>query len=94
MRKSFNGLIAIASQQMKMDPTSGHLFIFVNRKRTLLKALYFETHGYCIWHKRLEVGQFNFQPGSHHESISQTEFHALIEGIKIKKIRNYKRSSQ
>ena len=39
MRKSFNGLIALVKNHMGEDPLGGHLFVFVNRKRTYLKAL-------------------------------------------------------
>ena len=59
MRKSHNGLMAIATQQLHQDPLSGDLFIFVNRRKTHMKILYFDGSGYCIWFKRLEQGQFN-----------------------------------
>lgn len=89
MRKSFNGLVALIRNQLQQDPVNGHLFIFVNRRKTLLKALYWEKDGYCIWHKRLEMGQFNLSGDD--RQITQTEFQALLEGIKIKTLRRYKR---
>lgn len=57
MRKSFNGLFALTKTVLDQDPLSGHLFVFVNRKRDFVKALYFERGGLCLWAKRLEQGE-------------------------------------
>ena len=59
MRKSYDGLIALTKQQLQLNPTSGQAFIFINRRRTQLKCLYFEASGYCLWCKRLEQGRFS-----------------------------------
>ena len=61
MRKSFNGLMALTTQALKEDPFNGDLFVFINRRKTHIKILYFDGSGYCIWLKRLEQGQFNFR---------------------------------
>ena len=58
MRKSYDGLSALVKNQLLEDPLSGQMFIFINRRRSHLKALYFDRTGYCIWGKRLERGQF------------------------------------
>ena len=58
MRKSFDGLIALSKNGMGQDPLSGHLFVFVNRRGNILKALYWDRSGFCVWSKRLEAGNF------------------------------------
>jgi len=91
MRKSFNGLIGLVRNKLKREPSNGHGYLFVNRRKTMLKLIYFEMHGYCIWHKRLDLGQFNFSHKDQQVLLNQTDFSALIEGIKIKKVRQFKR---
>jgi len=58
MRKSYDGLSALVKNTLHEDPASGHLFVFINRKRTQMKVLYFDRSGYCVWSKRLEQGRF------------------------------------
>jgi len=85
MRKSFDGLAALVKNRLLADPACGQGFIFINRKRTYLKCLYFEAGGYCLWCKRLEQGQFA-SLGALHEgklALSATAFSALIEGLDV-----------
>ena len=58
MRKSYDGLYALARHDLKQDPLGGQLFAFVNRAATHVKVLYFDRTGWCIWSKRLECGRF------------------------------------
>ena len=58
MRKSFDGLSALVKHGMGHDPLSGQLFVFVNRRASQMKVLYFDRSGYCVWAKRLEAGRF------------------------------------
>jgi transposase len=58
MRKSFPGLYALTRQGLKLDPLSGDLFVFISRRATQLKVLYFDRSGFCIWSKKLEAGRF------------------------------------
>ena len=59
MRCSFDGLSGRVRNHLGEDPISGQLFVFVNRRRTHLKVLFFDRAGYCIFAKRLERGQFH-----------------------------------
>ena len=63
MRRSFDGLSAMVKRELGEEPTSGALYVFVNRRKTLMKVLYFERSGYCVWSKRLEQGQFQVRWG-------------------------------
>ena len=94
MRKSFNGLVALTESALNQDPLSGSLFVFVNRRRTQMKILYFDTGGYCIWAKRLERGRF--QPVAHDGDRLQldgTQLQCLISGLDWRKARQSKRFS-
>lgn len=58
MRKSYNGLFAIARDSIGLDPLSGHLFLFVAKNRKRAKVLHWDGTGLCIYMKRLEQGRF------------------------------------
>ena len=58
MRKSFDGLYALTKNELHQDPLSGRLFVFINRRGTQMKVLYFDRSGFCVWAKRLEAGRF------------------------------------
>lgn len=85
MRRSFDGLSAQAKTVLREEPTSGALFVFINRRRTQLRCLYYESGGYCLWSKRLEQGRFAVP----HEGqevkrfLRQTEFLSLLEGLDV-----------
>jgi len=94
MRKSYNGLSALVKNKLRDNPLSGELFVFVNRRQNQMKILYFDRSGYCIWSKRLEQGQFVVRndPGGKKE-LNWTQLKLLLDGIEIKKCRQYKRYS-
>ncbi len=58
MRKQFDGLAKVVREALDADPETGHLYVFANRRRHLLKILFFDQQGYCILAKRLESGTF------------------------------------
>ncbi len=92
MRKQFDGLSAMVKHQLKEDPLSGQLFVFINRRRTQMKILYFDRSGYCIWSKRLVQGQFNYRPSTAGKlALDWLQLKLLIDGIEIEKQRQYKR---
>jgi len=93
MRRSFDGLSAMVSNHLGENPTSGHWFVFINRRRTQIKLLAFEGDGYCVWSKRLEQGQFaGFSAdGTTKRALCHTEFLALPEGVDLVVKRHRKR---
>ena len=60
MRKSINGLSILVAEQLELDPLSGHLFGFCNRKQDIIKILYWERNGFFLWHKSLEKDRFHW----------------------------------
>ena len=84
MRKSINGLSLIVETSMELDPFSGHLFVFCNRRRKILKILYWDRNGFCLWHKRLEKHRFRW-PDCESDvlKIGHRELMWLIEGLEI-----------
>lgn len=84
MRKSIDGLSILVSEVLELDPLSGHLFVFCNRKQNIVKILYWERNGFCLWHKRLEKDSFKW-PKSTNEvmGISGQELSWLLDGLSI-----------
>ena len=84
MRKSINGLSIMVESNMNLDPFSGHLFVFCNRRRNILKILYWDRNGFCIWQKRLEKHRFRW-PKKEDEivTIDHRALLWLIEGLEM-----------
>jgi transposase len=98
MRKNFDSLAALVENQIKLDPTSGDAFIFINKRKNRLKILIWEDSGYWLLSKRLEVGTFSFQENPEHPSflLSNVQFQMLLDGIvllKSKQLKRYKKIS-
>jgi transposase len=96
MRRSFDGLSALVRNHLGRDPLDGSGFLFVNRRRTQLKVLYFDGDGFCVWSKRLEQGQFAVQPSTRAGvvALSGTGFQALLEGLQFEVKKRSKRWSR
>ena len=94
MRKSYNGLSTMVKRVMRDDPLSGALYVFINRRRTQMKCLYFEDDGYCVWAKRLERGQFRVRwDGEEKARIELSTLKLIIDGVDLDSVRRYKRYS-
>lgn len=95
LRKSFDGLLGLVQTVFGQDPLSGHLFLFVNRRRDRIKVLYFDRDGLAIWYKRLEAGTFQELAGPDPEAVSlelsATQFALLLGGIDLGTARQRKR---
>lgn len=82
MRKAIDGLSILVAQQFKLDPFAGHLFVFCNRRRTILKILYWDRNGFCLWQKRLERHTFRW-PQTREEVllVRERELAWLLDGL-------------
>jgi transposase len=85
LRKSFEGLSNEVRAVLLAEPLSGHVFLFLNRRRTQVKMLMWTRGGYTIVHKRLERGRFTF-PAQVHTGAARVEIDAhelamLLEGL-------------
>jgi transposase len=95
MRKSFDGLSALASGSLALDPLSGHLFVFVNKRRDRVKILYWDRDGLAVWAKRLEHGTFRLPAaGADHVEMTTAELAALLAGIDLNTARRRVRYSR
>ena len=82
MRKGFNGLSALAETVLREDPFSGHLFVFRGRQGDLIKVIWFDGQGSCLFTKRLERGRFIWtSPATGKVSVSSAQLAMLLEGI-------------
>lgn len=92
MRKSINGLSMLVEERFRDDPFSGHLFVFCNRRRDIIKVLYWDLNGYCLWQKRLERDRFRW-PESEGEVLSMDvrEFKWLLDGLDFEQKGAYRR---
>ena len=82
MRKGFNGLAAMAQDVLKQDPFSGHLFVFRGRRGDLLKVIWFDGQGACLFSKRLEKGRFVWPSATTGKvTLTPAQLSMLLEGI-------------
>jgi len=79
MTWSFDRLMGRAQEIFDQDPTSGHLFLFLNRKRDRLKILFWDRDGFCIWYKRLERGAFQLLTTSNDEEGIELDYSQLVK---------------
>jgi len=92
LRKSFEGLSNEVREVLRQDPLSGHVFVFLNRRKNHVKLLVFTRGGFTVVHKRLERGQFTFPArvveGVASVAIDIHELAMLLEGIDVRRARS------
>ena len=99
MRKSHHGLAAVMEHQLAVDPLSGHLAVFTNQRRDLVKILFWDRTGHAILFKRLERGTFQLPevaPGVTRAEIDPVELAMILEGIDLRSVvrrRRYRREA-
>jgi transposase len=93
LRKSFDGLSGLVQECFGQDLLTGHLFLFLNRRRDRIKILYFDRDGLAIWYKRLEIGSFQLPQTGVQDGIElePTQLAMLLSGIDLQSARQRKR---
>ncbi len=82
MRRGFNTLASQASSVLAEDPYSGHLFVFRGRRGDLLKIIWWDNQGACLFSKRLENGRFVWPAAKDGKiSVTPAQLSMLLEGI-------------
>lgn len=90
MRKGFDTLAVLVREFLGHDPLSGHLFLFISRRKDRLKILYWDADGFAMWYKRLEEGTFRMprvSAGDVSVELKASELAMLLEGIDLKSIK-------
>jgi transposase len=94
MRKGFDSLSGLVSNEMQMDPLSGYLFVFMNKNRNLIKILRWDSDGFSLFYKRLEKGSYQ-RPTARikapNSELSKQELFMILHGIDFDKTKKRKR---
>lgn len=83
MRKAVNGLIVVLQESFQKNPQSGDLYLFTNRQRNKIKALFWDNNGFVLYYKRLEKGRFNYSKylRDHQIVVTPQQLKALLMGL-------------
>ena len=97
MRGSFNALAGHV-RRLHSEPLDGHLYFFLNRKKTLMKILWWDTNGFSIWSKRLSKGTFQLPmsvPGADKIQVGSRDLAMILQGIDLRapRRRRYRRNT-
>lgn len=88
LRRGFDGLAAATRSVIGQSPLSGHLFVFLNRRRNRVKILVWDRTGYLLLYKRLERGSFELPtapaPGHRHVEVDSAELGLMLEGLDLR----------
>lgn len=92
LRKSFDTLAEVVRQQFQLDPLSGQLFVFTNKRADRIKLLYWDEDGYVLLYKRLEVGTFR-RPHADEPRVPlrAADLQLLLDGIDLESVRRSRR---
>ncbi len=94
MRKSFTGLCGLVRSVFNDDPADGSLFLFVNKRRDRIKALWWDGDGFVLWYKRLEQGTFEVvtsRDDVKRVRIDATQLAMILGGVRLESARRRKR---
>lgn len=95
LRRGFDGLAATTRSIIRQDPLSGHLFVFLNRRRNRIKLLVWDRTGYLLVYKRLERGTFHLptepEAGQSHVELDAGDLALMLEGVELRDAKRLKR---
>ena len=94
MRKGFDSLSGIVTNELNMDPLRGDVFIFISNRRDRIKVLHWQGDGYAIYSKRLESGTFEIikdKSNGNKIEISSNQLQFILSGIYLSSIKERKR---
>lgn len=88
MRKSFDALALLVEHVLRQDPMSGHLFVFIGRRRHMVRVLQWDRTGFVLWSKRLEKGVYRWLTDREVDGqvleVEPAELLLLLEGIDLR----------
>ena len=89
MRRSMDGLSALVREEMELDPLSGHVFLFRNRRGDRLKILVWDQSGFWVMYKRLEQGTFAWPSEEHLFPLEMraSDLMLLMSGVDVSRTR-------
>lgn len=89
MRRGFDGLCALVQSALKENPLSGQIFVFRGRRGDRIKVLWFDSHGLCLFYKRIERGRFIWpQAAQGAILLTAAQLSMLLEGIDWRRTRH------
>lgn len=94
MRKGYDSLSGLVTNELKMDPLSGDVFIFISNRRDKIKILHWQGDGFAIYCKRLEAGTFEIIKDTSAENnieITSSQLQFILSGIYLSSIKKRKR---
>ena len=87
MRKSFDSLARLVEHTIRKEPLSGNLFVFINKRRNMIKILFWDRTGFCQYYKRLESGGITLprikNDGKRSIVINNEQIRLILDGIDI-----------
>lgn len=88
MRRSFDGLAAATRMLMQKDPMNGALYLYFNRRLDMVKVLWWDRGGWCLFAKRLSKGTFTRPPAPDASGtaieIDGTALALILDGIDVR----------
>jgi len=92
LRKSFDTLAELVRQQLQLDPLSGQLFVFTNKRADRIKLLYWDEDGFVILYKRLEAGAFRLPRADEGRvRLRAADLQMLLDGVDLDSVKRSRR---